>query len=608
MTNLSRRLRKMTAPRRPLWPRLALEPLENRAVPTTFTVTNLNDSGPGSLRQALADADAPGPDAIAFQHGLTGTITLAGQLFVNDSVTITGPGAGILTISGNNNSRIFEIDNHAVGAMNVAISGLTLTRGNAGALFGGAIEVADESLTLSGVVITANTTASIDGGGGGVFINEAGGLRLEDSVVSGNTATGERGSGGGLFLADSSTAVILRSIVSGNQRTGTGVGFGGGVFVGDGAVLNVENATISDNRAIGGEGGGILVEQSGSLIVENSTISGNQATSGGGGLLLAFNSGTVLRNSTISGNSSVSGGGGILTDNCMLTVENCTVSGNVCTSPGGGISFPAGGTGVIRNSTVAFNTAISGGGGIFVKSTSSPAAVTLLSTIVADNHVGATGVGPDVAGPVTSTFSLVANPTDATFAAGSSNNLTGIDPLLGPLTNNGGPTKTHALLPGSPAIGHGANIVGLSSDQRGFPFLRSSGAGVDIGAFEMQPNPGPTSQSIQAAVQAIQPLQRGGAHLAAFALGDVNGDFVNDIVLAFRLRNNKLLIATFDGIDGHIRGAFQPFAAPLRTDTKLRSLTVDVSADPGAEIVLLVTGAPGVPRLSVFTETGTRVL
>jgi parallel beta-helix repeat protein len=485
---------------------------------------------------------------------------------------------------------------------------LTLTRGNAGALFGGAIEVADESLTLNGVVITGNTTASIDGGGGGVFINEAGRLRLEDSVLSGNTATGERGKGGGLFLTESSTAVIVRSIISGNQRTGSGLGFGGGIFVGSHAFLNVADSTISDNRAIGGQGGGILIEQSSSLTVENSTVSGNQATDGGGGLVLTFNSGTVLHNSTISGNSSVSGGGGILTDNCTLTVENCTISGNVCSSPGGGISFPAGGTGIIRNSTVAFNTAISGGGGIFVKITSSPAAVTLLSTIVADNHVGATGVGPDVAGPVTSNFSLVGNATGATFTAGSANNLTGIDPLLGPLTNNGGPTKTHALLPGSPAINHGANLFGLTSDQRGFPFLRSSGTGVDIGAFEVQPNPGPTAQAIQAAVQALHALQPAGVHLATFAFGDVNGDFVNEIVLALRMRNNKLLIATFDGVDGHIRGAFQPFTAPLRTDTRLRLLTVDVSTDPGAEIVLLVTGAPGIPRLSVFTETGTRIL
>src|SRR5262249_47440078 len=151
-----------TSTRSPAWARLALEPLEERAVPTaTFTVTNLNDAGPGSLRQALADADAPGADTIVFQPGLSGTITLSRQLFVNDSVTITGPGAGVLTISGNNHSRIFQIDNGTNASIDVTISGLTLTQGNSGVLDGGAISVANEALTLRGVVITGNTAGGV---------------------------------------------------------------------------------------------------------------------------------------------------------------------------------------------------------------------------------------------------------------------------------------------------------------------------------------------------------------------------------------------------------------------------------------------------------------
>jgi hypothetical protein len=164
-------------------------------------------------------------------------------------------------------------------------------------------------------------------------------------------------------------------------------------------------------------------------------------------------------------------------------------------------------------------------------------------------------------------------------------------------------------LAGSPAIDHGSNPGGLTSEQRGFPLLRSSGAGVDIGAFEVQPNPGPTAQAIQAAVQAVGLLQSLGARLAAFAFGDVNGDFVSDIVLALRLRNNKVLLATLDGVSGKILGVFQPFAVPLRVGAKVRLLMLTLVADAALEIGLIVTpGGPGVPLVSAFTMTGMRVL
>src|SRR5262249_49964251 len=174
------------------------------------------------------------------------------------------------------------------------------------------------------------------------------------------------------------------------------------------------------------------------------------------------------------------GGAGLLAEGSTLAVENSTISGNIASGPGGGINFPGGGTGVIRNSTVAFNTATTGGG-VFVKASSSPAAVTLLSTIVADNAVGATGVGPDVLGKVTAAFSLVENVAATAFLPGSANNVLGVDPLLGPLADNGGPTQTHALLAGSPAINHGANPDGLAFDQRGPGFARARGAAADIG-------------------------------------------------------------------------------------------------------------------------------
>src|SRR5262249_15031241 len=170
-------------------------PLEGRAVPATFTVNTLNDTGPGSLRQAILDANATDDaDTIDFQPGLGGTIRLDnGALQITRSLTISGPGAGALTLAGNGFARVLEIDNGAAGPIRVSLSGLTLTRGNAGSGGGGAIMVADEDLTLRGVVITGNTARD----GGGVFVDPTGRLTLEGSTVSANRAVGVNSSGGG---------------------------------------------------------------------------------------------------------------------------------------------------------------------------------------------------------------------------------------------------------------------------------------------------------------------------------------------------------------------------------------------------------------------------
>src|SRR5262249_12971825 len=156
----------------------------------------------------------------------------------------------------------------------------------------------------------------------------------------------------------------------------------------------------------------------------------------------------TLEGSTVSGNQADVdegvGGGIYVSEGGSLTATNCTVSGNSARSDGGGIYFTKGPL-TIRSSTVAFNTADAGnagggqGGGLFVNV---GADATLLSTIVADNAVGATGLHPDVSGNVTAAFSLVENVAGATFTPGSANNILGADPRLGPLQFNGGPTQT----------------------------------------------------------------------------------------------------------------------------------------------------------------------
>src|SRR5262249_15387909 len=119
----------------------------------------------------------------------------------------------------------------------------------------------------------------------------------------------------------------------------------------------------------------------------------------------------------------------------------------------------------------------------------------------------------------------------------------------------------------------------------------------------------PSQGAIQEAVKTIQLLQPAGTRLAAFALGEVSGDFTSDIVLAFRLRSNKLLIASFSGVNGKIVGAFQPFRNALAASAPVQLVTVNLNTDPALEIGIIVTPASlGVLHISAFTVTGLRIL
>ena len=212
MSLLSRRSKSTNKAARRRRPSLRpdFELLEDRRLlaPLNFLVTNTNDSGLGSLRQEILDANAnPGLDTIDFATGLSGTIVLkSGELQITNDVTIDGPGANLLTVSGNNTSRIFNIDDGNLGtALAVAISGLKLTGGNAGSDSGGAIFNA-EALTLTNSTLSGN---SAGWSGGGIY-NE-GTMTLTNSTLSDNSAH----DGGGIFIV--SAATLTNSTLSGNS-------------------------------------------------------------------------------------------------------------------------------------------------------------------------------------------------------------------------------------------------------------------------------------------------------------------------------------------------------------------------------------------------------
>jgi parallel beta-helix repeat protein len=243
--------------------------------------------------------------------------------------------------------------------------------------------------------------------------------------------------------------------------------------------VTLTNSRLLDNVA--DIGGGFCNQWLGALT--DCTLSGNTALGDGGGI---ENQGTfTLTNCTATRNTAGGLGGGIDNAGGHLTVVNSTLSGNSAFE-GGAIANQ--GNDLVINSTLARNQAVLYGGGIY-----SPAFQILQNTIIAGNQAPN---GPDVYDLALANSSLIENPNGTSFLAGSANNITGQDPVLGSLQQNGGPTLTLAILPGSPAIDAGDNSLAvdangnpLITDQRGEPYVRVFGNNVDIGAYEFSPIP-----------------------------------------------------------------------------------------------------------------------
>ena len=444
---------------------------------TTRVVTSNLDSGIGTLRNTIAASD-PG-DKITFQNNLA-PIVLASELAIDKDLTIAGPGSAALSISGADNSRIFNIDDGNAGnSANVVISGLTLTHGKGPAAAGGGAIYNNENLALTDVVLSLCVSSGANDGGG-ILTNNT--LALNNCTISQCTQSGT-GKGGGI-AANAANVSLSNCTLSQN----TSFGRGGGISLNQGA-LTLANSTLSGNAAVD-RGGGAFLYQSTNTITNTSIVNG-AANDRGGGLDL-YNSTSTLDQCTISGNTSKGvGGGGAFLYSGSATVTNTTISGNHCTTGRGGGLFLYKSNSTFKNCTISGNSAPTDGGNVYMNDASTVA--TLKNTTITKGSTGgATGGGISRADGTLSAFStLIAGNVTGDAAAGTINgtddhNLVGGDPKLAPLANNAGPTLTHALLPGSPALQAGANPDNLPTDQRGIGYNRAVGSGVDIGAFEVQ--------------------------------------------------------------------------------------------------------------------------
>lgn len=446
----------------------------------TLTVTTSADNGPGSLRGQIAAAAAG--DVIQFDPSLNGqAIILATSLNVTKALRIEGPGADKVSVSGADRTRIFS------ATAPLTIIGLTLRNGRGD---GAALLVTRARATAIGCVFIDNTAP--DGLGGAIY-NPGSPLDLTNCTFTHNTAP-EFGLGGAFFGSRNAAVTMTDCTFTDNSAHDGGAIFGADrltlvrcKFIGNhistdgiaGAVFNdyptfINGCVFTGNSAgEAGEGGALFL---GDGIIRDSLIAGNavgstgQYDAEGAGI---WNFGTLsIVNSTIANNTSgaQSQGAGVYNDG-ELILDNCTLSGNSAgESSMGGAIFNEDGDG---------------------------ASVSAANTIIARNSAPA---GPDFFGTLISRgYNLIGNTNGNSGAA--ANDLINVDPLLGPLQDNGGTTATMALLPHSLAIDHGdpafdpnAFIPPMTGDQRGAQ--RIDNGRLDIGAYEAEPPHFPVINSL----------------------------------------------------------------------------------------------------------------
>lgn len=553
-------------------------------IPVTLAADNLTSDTFCTLREAVisanTDTDTGGCVAVGLPYGA-------------DTITFSVPGPFNLTVggAGENNAMMGDLDilddlTIAGGPGGVVIDASTLPTLGEDRVFhipfrddsfvpNVAAAVDFEDLTIRGGTATDGGFLFLGSAGGGLALENAATVTIDDSVFVENSAVGgffTDGLGGGIAVAASGGSLILTdSVVNDNDALGGdgAAGRGGGIYL-DGPIVTVTNSTISNNAAVGGDddfgsggiaqGGGIY-SRSATPTVSGSTIDSNSAVGGdgaigfgkggdvaGGGIyselgtwtITAVPGTTISRNTIVGGDGDDVGGGddggdalgggihGVAADD--WTVTNSTISSNQAT---GGNSLVALGTdgdalggglfsGVTNlfastHVTIASNGVTAGtgampgaedGGGIYADAASG---VTLNSTIVGDNTAG---TDPDLGNEPTASFTttgynLIEVVGSAAFTP-TTGDITGMDPVLGSLANNGGPTETHVLLSGSPAIDTAAP-TGPAFDQRGVS--RPQGTAPDIGAVE-----------VGAAVTIIDCPCDGGATKALLVTGSTTDD------------------------------------------------------------------------------------
>ena len=412
-------------------------------------VSNCDDSGPGSLRDAIAGA-ATG-DVIDLNALTCSTITLTtGAISTSlDDLTLLGPGADNLTIDAGGQSGVLA----HYGSGTLAIDGMTIQNGyiQGYAYHGGACILSASNVTVDNATVRNCVAYTAHAYGGAICA--VGSITMNKSRITQNLTRGH-------FYVYYYTGYP-------NPYYFYGTSWGGGAYAAKG--FTITNSTISDNTALpnvrGSLGGGIATRSGGDLI-SGSTFSGNYAWLGGGLQVLGHyageTKGLTILNSTISGNETLASGGGVEAYRLPYArIHNSTITNNAAGYYCGG-AYVYYGVADIKSSIIAGNTSAYATNQFGYYSAADFDIFFSDATLTGDHDL-----------IITSNTALPADTIQD-------------DPHLLPLADNGGPTQTHALPPDSVAMNAGSNPDNLAFDQRGNGFVRTSEGAVDIGAFEFQ--------------------------------------------------------------------------------------------------------------------------
>jgi hypothetical protein len=447
----------------------------------------VNPGGTGgclSSIQAAVDASKPGT-IITVEAGTYAETVVAAN---PTRLTIVGAGSATTVIDGGGTGVVFDL---AGERSTLVMSHVTLRNGNNVSTpfaAGGLRAASNARVFLAGVVVEDNH-------GSGIGFDNRGTLTAAEVELRDNTVSG---------ISGDFVKVTLSSVTaSGNQGNGivlqggkiniTGSSFSGnagiGAFIRSGGTsssVRAATAVITESEFVGngtaGNGSGIVYSGKpnggGKLLLQRSVVSGNTALYGGGGITMGWGRVTIDA-STISGNTAPEGGGLYLEHLGAvgrLLITRSTISGNTAET-GGGVWLKSGSPTAVRitNSTIAANVATSAGGGIWMWD---DFGIGIEATILADNQAP---VGPDCLDELKSFgWTLLESSAGCVLVPGTGD-VVGVDPQLGPLTNNGGLTETHAIADTSPASGVVTTAkLCKQTDQRNLPRF----APCDIGAYE----------------------------------------------------------------------------------------------------------------------------
>jgi CSLREA domain-containing protein len=484
----------------------------------------LNSDGDCSLREAITAANentavdaCPAGDAVltdTITFGVEGTITVTSQLEVTAGGPLEIDGGNVITTSGGGTTRVWWVD----PGSDLTLQDLTVADGYLEQGNGAGLNLSDASLTLVNSTFANNRIDGYAGAGAGIA-NFNGTVMVINSTFSDNWSHVEPDyyiPGGGISTQGGAVTVISSSFIGNSAHVG------GGIYNDEGMLTVLDSTFIGNNGVLGGgiandgttvitnssfygndgeAGGGLFnVER---MTLTSSTLSGNYASWGGGGYYSESYYAPIISDCIISDNEAEIGGGIFTAEN--LNIYNSTISGNNAYGfRGGGIVQYSDGYVTIVNSTISGNHSGGFGGGI-----SNSSWITLINTTITGNSAESGG-GVD-GSPYYVANSIIANnlsggdcswylslydlghnmDSDNTCGFDPSNgSLPNTDPLLGPLLDNGGSTRTHALLPGSPAIDAADNTQCPPVDQRGvirpIDGNMDGVATCDMGAYEFQ--------------------------------------------------------------------------------------------------------------------------